>query len=266
MNIAAFLAKSARQWPDAVASIHEGETRTYREFHARSLQVGNGLLGLGLRRGDRVAFAYGNGPHVLETLYGCFAAGLVAIPLNPRLHAREMAWIATNAGARVLLHGPEYQDGLVANRAGFPTVEHRVCLEPVEGAITLAELMDGEQTLTRPVDVEPEDVCWLFYTSGTTGRPKGAMLTHRGLTTMLMNYLADVHDIQPGEVVLHAAPMSHGSGLVALPAVARGAANVALETTSFDPKALFEQIRRQQVSHVAFMAPTQIIAMLDEFV
>jgi acyl-CoA synthetase (AMP-forming)/AMP-acid ligase II len=266
MNIAAYLAKAARQWPDNVASVHEGETRTYREFHDRALRVGSGLLALGLERGDRVAFAYGNGPHVLETLYGCFAAGLVAIPINPRLHAREMAYIATNAGARVLLHGPEYQDGLVANWDGFPSVEHRVCLEPAEGATTFEELLGGERTLETPVDVDPDDVCWLFYTSGTTGKPKGAMLTHRSLTKMLMNYLADVHNIQPGDVVLHAAPMSHGSGLVALPAVARGAANVAAESKSFDPKALFEQIQRQRVSHVAFMAPTQIIAMLDDFV
>ncbi len=266
MNVAAFLAKAARQWPDNVASIHEGETRTYREFYARTLQVGSGLLRLGLKPGDRVAFALGNGPHVLDVIYGCFAAGLVVVPINPRLHAREMAYIATNAEARVLIHGPEYQVGLVANWDGFPTVERRFCLEPVDGAGTFAELIDPAPTLSAPVDVDPEDLCWLFYTSGTTGKPKGAMWSHRGAAAVIMNYLADVHNIQPGEVVLHAAPMSHGSGIVALPAVARGATNVALESKSFDPKVLFAQIERQRVTHIAFLAPTQIIAMLDDFV
>jgi long-chain acyl-CoA synthetase len=265
VNTAAFLAKAARQWGDNVASIHEGETRTYRQFYERALQVGSGLLGLGLERGDRVAFAFGNGPHVLETIYGCFAAGLVVVPINPRLHAREMAYIATNSRARVLVHGPEYQDGLVQHWDGFGTIEHRFCLEPVEGAGTYADLISGEQTLQEPVEADPEDLCWLFYTSGTTGKPKGAMWSHRGASTVVMNYLADVHNIQPGEVVLHAAPMSHGSGIVALPAVARGAANVALESTSFSPDALFAQIERQKVTHIAFLAPTQIIAMLDDF-
>jgi acyl-CoA synthetase (AMP-forming)/AMP-acid ligase II len=83
---------------------------------------------------------------------------------------------------------------------------------------------------------------------------------------MLMNYLADVHNIQPGEVVLHAAPMSHGSGIVALPAVARGATNVIMDTPSFDPRALFGVIEQQRVDHIAFLAPTQIIKMLEDFV
>jgi acyl-CoA synthetase (AMP-forming)/AMP-acid ligase II len=81
-----------------------------------------------------------------------------------------------------------------------------------------------------------------------------------------MNYLADVHNIQPGEVVLHAAPMSHGSGIVALPAIARGAEQVIFAPKSFDPKALFAQIERDRVSHIAFLAPTQIVKMLEEHV
>src|SRR5258708_26257355 len=80
-----------------------------------------------------------------------------------------------------------------------------------------------------------------------------------------MNYLADVHNIQPGEVVAHAAPMSHGSGIVALPAVARAATNVVLDTRSFEPKALFALIEKMKVSHIAFLAPTQIIKMLEEY-
>src|SRR5258708_12987507 len=80
-----------------------------------------------------------------------------------------------------------------------------------------------------------------------------------------MNYLADVHNIQPGEVVAHAARMSRGSGIVALPAVARAATNVVLDTRSFEPKALFALIEKMKVSHIAFLAPTQIIKMLEEY-
>ena len=133
------------------------------------------------------------------------------------------------------------------------------------GASDYRELLTSGPRLKAPVDVDAAQPCWLFYTSGTTGRPKGAIWTHRMVRVVVMNYLADVYNIQPGEVVIHAAPMSHGSGIVALPAVARGATNVVLDTKSFAPRALFALIERTRASHVAFLAPTQIVKMLEEF-
>jgi acyl-CoA synthetase (AMP-forming)/AMP-acid ligase II len=265
VNTATFLAKQARQRPDQVAIRHGVESITYREFLDRALAFGGSLLDRGYEAGDRVAFVLANGPRVLETIYGCFAAGLIVVPINARLHPREIAYIVENSGAKVLIHGGEYQEGIASRADEFAGVELRVCTEPAAGAIEFGELLDPSKALPRPVDVDPADPCWLFYTSGTTGRPKGATWTHRVVRTMLMNYLADVHSIQPGEVVLHAAPLSHGSGIVALPAVARGAEQVIFEPKSFDPKQLFAAIERDKVSHIAFLAPTMIVKMLDEF-
>ncbi|OYX92518.1 MAG: protein translocase subunit SecF [Caulobacter sp. 35-67-4] len=153
---------------------------------------------------------------MLEVIYGCFAAGLVVVPINARLHPREMAYIVANSGAAILIHGREYHDGIVEALDAFDGLKTRVCLEPAEGALPYADLLDPGYALAAAVEAVATDPCWLFYTSGTTGRPKGAIWTHRMVRVVIMNYLADLHNIQPGEVVLHAAPMSHGSGIIAL--------------------------------------------------
>jgi long-chain acyl-CoA synthetase len=266
MNSCAFLANAARQFPGERALVHGDESISYREFYERALCVGGALRARGLTPRDRVAFWLANSPRILEIIYGCFAAGLVVVPINARLHPREAAYIVQNSGAKALIHGPEYAESMLEHSKEFATLEHRICTRPAEGATDYASLFAPHEALSGYENVAATDPCWLFYTSGTTGRPKGATWTHRTVRVVVMNYLADVHNIQPGEVVLHAAPMSHGSGIVALPAVARGATNVSMETKSFEPKALFGLIERLRVSHIAFLAPTQIIKMLEEHV
>jgi len=266
MNACVFLAKAARERGAAPALIHGDETISYRDFYERALAVGGNLLALGLERGDRVAFALHNSPRVLETIYGCFAAGLVVVPINARLHAREMGYIVSNSRARVLIHSPEFAGPIEEHADTFGGLETRVCTGPAAGTTPFGALLEPGAALEAPVDVAPEEPSWLFYTSGTTGRPKGATWTHRTITVVVMNYLADVHNIQPGEMVLHCAPMSHGSGIVALPAVARGATQAIFESRSFEPRLLFADIERLTVSHIAFLAPTQIIKMLDDYV
>jgi long-chain acyl-CoA synthetase len=260
MNSFAFLDKAATQRGDAPALIHGEETISYREFRRRALAIAGGLRELGLEPGDRLAFCLANSPRILEIIYACFAAGLVVVPINARLHPREMGFIVSNSGAKILIHGPEYEDGIAAALDSFEGLQTRIALGP-----DYDRLLDDAHALATAVEVEASDPCWLFYTSGTTGRPKGAIWTHRMVRCIVMNYLADLHNIAPGEVVLHAAPMSHGSGIVALPAVARGAVNAILEPASFEPKSLFATIEKLKVGHVAFLAPTQIIKMLDEF-
>ena len=266
LNSCAFLAKAARQFPAQLALSHGNEAISYREFYERALRVGGNLRARGLSRGDRVAFWLANTPRILEIIYGCFAAGLVVVPINARLHPREAAYILRNSGAEVLIHGSEYGQSILEHVDEFEALKHRICTGPANDAAHYDELLAPQFALDEYEAVAAIDPCWLFYTSGTTGRPKGATWTHRTVRVVVMNYLADVYNIQPGEVVLHAAPMSHGSGIVALPAIARGATNVSMQTKSFEPKALFESIERLRVSHIAFLAPTQIIKMLEEYV
>lgn len=260
MNSFAFLEKSARQWPDTVALLHGEESHSYSQFRERALAIGGNFLALGCKAGDRVAFCLANSPRILEVVFGCFAAGLVVVPINARLHAREMAYIVENSGAKILVHGPEFAEGISAHSDLFGGLTHKISTDAFDA------LLNPANRLQSAVDAAPEDICWLFYTSGTTGKPKGAIWNHRMVRVVIMNYLADLHNIQPGEMVLHCAPMSHGSGIVALPAIARGATNAITTSASFDVEELLGTVERLKVSHIAFMAPTQIIKMLEDHV
>lgn len=264
MNVATLLAKSATKQPDRAALRYDDVETSYAELHRRALSIGGELLARGLVAGDRVVFAMHNRPEVLEVIYGCFAAGLVVVPLNARLHPLEMAYIAKSSGARAFVHGPEFEGPLDEHWTEFAGVEHRIGLDCSAALTPYAPLLNSDHALTAPVKVEATDPCWLFFTSGTTGFPKGATWTHRSTLVMIMNWLADVMPFGGEDVVLHCAPLSHGSGIVALPAIARGATNVILSSASFDPNNLFEHVQRLRVTYIAFMAPTQIVKTLDE--
>jgi acyl-CoA synthetase (AMP-forming)/AMP-acid ligase II len=260
LNAALLLTQAARLHPDRPAVVSGELTRTYRDLAARALAFGGELRARGLSSGDRVAFALHNRAEILEIIFGCFAAGLVVVPINARLHPKEMAYIATDSGSRVLIHGPEFTDALTTLAAEFPAVELRVEVGDQE----YDGLVGSDRALDAPVEVGALDPSWLFYTSGTTGNPKGAIWTHRTIRVITMNYLADVYNIQHTDVVLHVAPMSHGSGIVALPAVARGAANHVLGTGSFDPDRMLRYVQDEMVSHIAFLAPTQIVRTVED--
>jgi len=265
MNVATFLTKSAVRFPDR-AALQYGEAITnYAQFADRSLALGGELLARGLKKGDRVAFAMSNRPEVLEVIFGCFAAGLVVVPMNARLHPLEMAYLASNSGARALIHSAEFTDPLDEYWSRFDRIEHRFGVGCADSVTPYEELATHGRTLAEPVDVADTDPCWLFYTSGTTGKPKGAIWTHRVVRVCVMNYLADCYNITHSDVLLHVAPLSHGSGIVALPAVARGANNAICTAPNFSPDTTFADVERLRVSHIAFMAPTQIVKCLEEY-
>src|ERR1700733_3413470 len=207
MNSSAFLEKAARHYPDHPAVVHGKASITYSEFRDRALAIGGNLRALGCDTRDRGAFCLANGPQILDLIFRCFAAGLVVVPINARLHTREIGYIVQNSLARVLVYGPEYHEGIEVNSASFAGLERRVCTTFVQGALDYTALLNPASSLAAGVDAEAEDFCWLFYTSGTTGRPKGAIWNHRMVRAVVMNYLADIYNIQSSDVVLHAAPM-----------------------------------------------------------
>jgi acyl-CoA synthetase (AMP-forming)/AMP-acid ligase II len=260
VNIAELLTRSARSHGEAPAISFSGDTWSYKEMDRRVSGIAGGLLSLGMRRGDRVLLFQRNQPQLLESMFACWRAGLIAVPVNNRLLPAEAAYIAENSGAQALIVSPEFKD--VASACAGATPGLLEVSTDDSGPLSLNGLMSGGKEC-EDAEVDEDDIAWLFYTSGTTGRPKGAMLTHRNLLTMTLNYLAEVAPVRPGDVFLHAAPLTHGSGLYALPAVAMAAKQVIQHTASFDPATFFELIERHSVTQVAFLAPTMIIALLN---
>jgi long-chain acyl-CoA synthetase len=216
VNLAQFLIRSARVFPQAPAvALGERLLYDYREFARRAGSLASGLVGrFGLCRGDRVALFMDNCPAYLEALYGIWWAGLAAVPINAKLHAREAEYILN--ASEVKLCFVDEKHGNVDGDALFCSVD--------VGSQDYTKLLRG--TPLEPVDVAPDALAWLFYTSGTTGRPKGAMLSHRNFLTMTACYFMDVDTVEPRDSTLYAAPMSHGAGCYNFMFVQRAALHV----------------------------------------
>ena len=257
MNLAGHLQRSACARGDRPAvAVGERVVWRYAELGERAARLAGALRGrLGLVAGDRVAIVAKNCPEYLEMVYACWHAGLAAVPVNAKLHASEFRYVLEHSGARAAFFTKDLAttvDGL-----DVPGCTQRVEVGSAAYAGLLAH--DPAPLAERGGD----DLAWLFYTSGTTGRPKGAMLTHRNLWTMIACYFADVDPGAPWNAMLQAAPMSHGSGLYGLAHVAQASCNVLPDSGAFQPREVYALIERwPQLAF--FAAPTMVRRLLDD--
>ena len=257
MNHASMLAKAADRYPDRPAiSVGTEVVHSYAEMARRTAGLAASLRGeCGLEIGDRVAIVAKNCAEYLEAMYGCWWAGVAAVPVNAKLHPKEIAFILDNSGTRVVIATPELAEAVRGVSAETPTVER---------VISVGDEAYSRMVATPPMDyasVPPDALAWLFYTSGTTGRPKGAMLTHRNLTVTVMNYFSDVDGIEPEDCMIHCAPMSHGSGIYALPHIARAANNVVPESGGYGVAETLDLIAHWPGA-TFFFAPTMITRLI----
>ena len=264
MNIGQLLSKSARTYPEKLAIAHGSRKLTYAQFDARANRLSNGLRSLGVEQGDNVAVLMYNLPQVLESIFACFKAGCGVVPINFRLHPKEFAFIIDHSESKALIISSEFNESIMGVRDRLPHVSHIVTVSGAEGELLDYEtILSSESEQFADADVTPDDLAWLFYTSGTTGMPKGAMLTHRNLLAMTMNFYADIcPDFGPCETILHGAPLSHGSGLYALPNIGKGGTNIILESKSYDPDLVLKAVETYRVTNM-FVAPTMVIRLIE---
>ena len=253
MNLATFLNASARSHGERPAIVVG--SRAYLDYAALA-RASAGLGGalrerFGLRPGDSVLLAMANNRDYLTVLFACWQAGLTAVPVNAGLHAREIAHIAADSGAKLAFATPVQAEGIAAERPDLPLI--------LPQSAEFARLVAADPIV--PVTGAPTDVAWIFYTSGTTGRPKGAMLSHRNLCAMTLAYLADVDRLTTRDSLLHLAATSHASGLFGLGFIAKAGANILPESGGYDPAETARIVGAQE--SLTFFAPSTLLNRME---
>ena len=263
MNIGSLFTKSARTFPDRLAICFGAQEWTYAQANDRINRLASGFRNIGLKKGDHVSILAFNCPQFIEAEFACLKAGLCANPVNFRLHPKEYGFIIDHSDAIAVIIGEDFRDPIHSIRDTMPKVKHCICLSnPHESMLDYEKLIASNSPNFEDVEVDRDDLALMLYTSGTTGQPKGAMLTHGNLLAMTMNFYADMSPLGPEDTILHAAPLSHGSGLYAFPNIGKAANNVILETRSFEPKVVCETIQKRKITNM-FAAPAMIKILVD---
>jgi long-chain acyl-CoA synthetase len=257
MNLAEWLIRTAERKGGAAALLNGAEcVADYAAFATHAMAIAASMRErFGVRAGDRVAIFTANCPEYLEAFYGVWCAGAAVVPINYKLHPREAAWIVGDAEAKAVFSDDASGDALAAalGSSAPPIVS-------VESA-DFAAMRNGEP-LGRVISRERNDLAWLFYTSGTTGKPKGVMLSHGNLQAAALSYFADVDEVFESDAALYAAPLSHGAGLYNLMHVLRGARHVVPPSRGFDEREVLELSAELGGVHM-FAAPTMVRRLVD---
>jgi acyl-CoA synthetase (AMP-forming)/AMP-acid ligase II len=257
-----FMRRARRLYAHREAVVDGDRRMTYAEFFARCDRCSAALQQLGVRQGDRVAYIAPNTETHLEAYYSVPQIGAVLVPINYRLIADDFAYIINHSGAQVVCAHPDYCEMLDGIRGQLAGVRQFVCLEgdPRDGWLAFESLIAGApETFTRP-EIGEDDLLTINYTSGTTSRPKGVMITHRNAYMNTVGTLIHLH-MTPADRYLWTLPMFHANGWTYVWTVtAVGATHVCLRRV--EPPRVFATIAAEAVTMLC-AAPTILIALAN---
>jgi long-chain acyl-CoA synthetase len=258
MNLAEWLMRSARASGDAPALLNGTEIVVdYSAFARRVTTLAAALQQrFNVAPGDRVALFMANSVEYLEVFYAAWCCGAAALPINYKLHPREAAWIVADAGTKAV-----FVDDDSGNALGPALADTGTQIVSIESADFTA--LRSFDPIAGIVPRARDDLAWLFYTSGTTGKPKGVMLSHGNLQAMALTYFVDVDDVRPSDAALYAAPLSHGAGIYNLMHVLRGARHVIPPSHGFDEGEVLALAAELKSVHM-FAAPTMVKRLVDK--
>ena len=265
LNVGRMIANTARLHPDRPGVVRGNQAWTWRELNERTNAMVAALKGLGIGKGDRIVVFSRNTPQMFESMWATFKSGAVWVACNFRLAPPELAYIASNCGASAMIYDEGFEAHVDAARAEAPSLKHVIAMAaPRDGEASFDDLVAKHQGAPDwEEEVTAGDPAWHFYTSGTTGRSKGAILTHGVLGFMTTSMIADLMpDLGHEDVALVVAPLSHGAGAHTLPQVARGATSVLLDSHQFDVEECWRLIEEHRISNM-FTVPT-IVKLLVE--
>ncbi len=264
MNLSHVLWQCGRRFPDRIGLVWGERSWTWREIDARVDAIAHALAARGVAKGDRVLVQSKNCNQMFESMFACFRLGAVWVPTNYRQTPDEVAYLAASSGACAMICQAEFAGHAAAARAAQPAIRTVIAIGATDFDDDYDALCAVHAGAPFPAaDVEHDDPCWFFYTSGTTGRPKAAVLTHGQMGFVITNHLAD---LMPGtteeDASLVVAPLSHGAGIHQLVQTARGAKTILLAGDRFDPEEAWEAVARWRVANM-FTVPT-IVKLLTE--
>jgi fatty-acyl-CoA synthase len=265
MNLAHLIDQNARRHGDRIGFIWGERSWSWREIDAKISALAASLAARGIVKGDRILVHSKNGAEMFWSMFAAFRLGAVWVPTNFRLMPDEVAWLATASGAKAFLCHGDFPDHAAAVQAASPALAFIWRIgEGAFGERSLSEAIAVHAGGTvEEARVEYDDPCWFFFTSGTTGRSKAAVLTHGQMAFVVTNHLAD---LMPGtseqDASLVVAPLSHGAGVNQLVQTARGVPTILLSTERLDIDEAFRLIERHHVTNI-FTVPTVLKMMVE---
>lgn len=256
MNVGYLLTRSARYFKDRTAFVIDGVSTTFNQLNRRVNQLANGLLSIGLKKGDRVGLLFHNSYEYLESYFALYKSGFIWVRVNSRLTSEELRNIAKDSGMVALIHGPELSEKAAVISEGLKWV---ISVSSGPGD-DYEKLLASNPEKEPVVEVSLDDLSDLWYTSGTTGMPKGIKLTHRNIMTCTQFLLSDVYDITKRDRFLTPGALSHAGSVRILPFIVRGAS--CYLHSRFDPLHIIKEIERSKITDLA-LVPTMLIRLLD---
>ena len=264
MNLLESLYKVARLYPDKTGVICGEDRFTYREFVSRVYRLADGLKKRGIGKGDRIAILHQNCHYFLETYYASAVIGAILCPLNYRLSAREVAFILQDTDSKALIAQPMFAD-LV--EGSLQQIEKEVSVywtskgQPPEGGELIESIIEGATENRKTVDPSEDDIAQLYYTSGTTGRQKGVMLTHKNVTVHALGTIAELK-MTDEDKWIHVAPMFHLADAWATWAVT-WVGGTHIMVPEFDARSVMALMEREKVT-LTNMIPTMLNLMVND--
>ncbi|MCX8280252.1 acyl-CoA synthetase [Phyllobacterium sp. 0TCS1.6C] len=265
MNLAGFLDQAARRFPDRIGFVWGEKTWSWAEIGRRVNAMAHALqTRFQVQKGDRILIQSQNCNQMFESMFACFRIGAVWVPANYRQTPQEVAYLAKASGAKGIICGSAFPDHAKACVEAADTAPFVITIGSAsfgEDYDAIVEEFSGQAAALAAVD--HHDPCWFFFTSGTTGRPKAAILTHGQMAFVITNHLCD---LMPGtthdDASLVVAPLSHGAGIHQLTQVARAAKTILLPTEKFDAEEVWRLVEKWRVTNM-FTVPT-ILKLMTE--
>lgn len=265
MNLAHWLVQNARRFGDRPGLIWDEKHWNWAEIEQNVSSLAAALRARGIAKGDRILVHSKNCEEMFLSMFAAFRLGAVWVPTNFRLMPEEVVYLATFSGAKAFLCHADFPEHAAAVKAAAPTLEFLWSIGPASfgDSIVSAEIAAKSAVKLANVAVDYNDPCWFFFTSGTTGRSKAAVLTHGQMMFVITNHLCD---LLPGatetDASLVVAPLSHGAGIHQMNIVARGAPTILLPSEKLDVEQAWQLIEKHRVTNM-FTVPT-ILKMLAE--